>query len=496
MNFRFRMWLIMALTLPLAAVPGNMELSKVLRVIDARVNLGFHAYQDLRTVTTRIGHRLTGSDNGRQAETHVYELLKAAGLDSVQYQPFTFPGWFRGKVSLRELGESGKVKTTPIPVVALSASPTRSHVEAELVDVGSGLKSDFLVVGNRVRGRVALAYLGVLPEDGKADNIHRSEKVDLAVRHGARGVIFYNRVPGGVLLTGTASITGELISIPAVCVDREHGMALRKRMKAGESIRVRLEMENRACESKARNVIATLRGREIPEEVIVVGAHLDSWDLATGAIDNGIGAFAVVDAARQLAAIKIRPRRSIEFVLFMGEEQGILGSRAFVHQAVQSGKIKRIRWMLNMDMSGNPVGFSADKPAREGLARIGSLIQSVDPIFLNKFRSGGGIHGDGRHFLLHGIPVMGMISNLDRGIYRFYHSNRDSFDLVNRDHLLNSVRFTAMTVFALADIPRLPQSLRDDHETRDLMVQRGYRESLERSGDWRWETEAGRESGN
>ena len=118
-----------------------------------------------------------------------------------------------------------------------------------------------------------------------------------------------------------------------------------------------IDMHNISKPIKARNVVATLKGRT--DEKVVLGGHLDSWDLATGAIDNGIGSFAVMDVARTFKKLKIKPERTIQFVLFMGEEQGLLGSKHFVEELKKSGNLEKVSYMMNLDMTNDPQGANA-----------------------------------------------------------------------------------------------------------------------------------------
>src|SRR5690606_33444905 len=127
-----------------------------------------------------------------------------------------------------------------------------------------------------------------------------------------------NGVEGGTLLTGAASITGELLTIPALCIGFEFGLKLKVDILACAQ-QATINMKNTTGTMQARNVIGRIEGSEFPDEKIVVGAHLDTWDLAQGAIDNGLGAYSVIDMARTFMALDIKPRRTVEFVLFMGE---------------------------------------------------------------------------------------------------------------------------------------------------------------------------------
>src|SRR5690606_4484560 len=206
--------------------------------------------------------------------------------------------------------------------VALALTPAKAELEGELVDMGNGLEEDYLAAPGKVAGKVVLAALNILPgsPDGTR-NIHRSAKVTLAIQHGAKGIIVFNSVAGGTLLTGAASIDGTILPIPALAIGLEDGMAVKEEW-TNRRLSAQILMHNKTGKFGARNVIARIEGSELPHETIVVGGHLDSWDLSPGAVDNGLGSFSVIDMARTFAALGLQPKRSVEFVLFMGEEQG------------------------------------------------------------------------------------------------------------------------------------------------------------------------------
>lgn len=318
--------------------------------------------------------------------------------------------------------------------------------------------------------------------------MHRSEKTAIAIKYGAVGVIVINAVDKGVLLTGTASVTGELIPLPAVCIGKEAGLALKETLKK-KKVSAHLVMTNHSDMIRARNVIATLPGTDLPEEKIVIGGHLDSWDLATGAIDNGIGSFAVLDIARAFQANHLKPRRTVQFVMFMGEEQGLLGSRYMVKQMVGDGSIDKIKYMMNCDMTGNPVGINAGGKISDTtfFANIGATIQKIDTIYKNKLSNRSGLHSDHQPFMLEGVPVLSMHSNLDRSIYGCYHSDCDDFNLVNEAHIRNTSRFGTMILYGLANADKLPAEKMDSETTRQFMIDNNLREPLTIAGDWKWE---------
>ena len=325
----------------IACSPTHETRIQTFQRIDTEVKANAQAYATLGEATATIGHRLTGSTNGAQAETYVYEKFRSYGFEDVAYQPFEVEAWSRGDVSLSLDG----VTTA---VVTLGHAPVVSSLSGQVVDMGNGLALDYLAYPEAVKDKIALVYISILPDsDADLNNLHRSEKTALAIQYGAKGVIIINQVAGGVLLTGTASVTGEMLDIPAVCIGKEDGFALKEKLKVQE-VTASIEMTNNSDLINARNVVATLRGSTLPDEIIVLGGHLDSWDLATGAIDNGIGSFAVLDIARAFMANGLQPKRTLKFVLFMGEEQGLFGSRYMVDLFSQAGAMDQIKYMFKI----------------------------------------------------------------------------------------------------------------------------------------------------
>lgn len=469
-----------------ACSPKPEDQLTIFKKINDEVLANSKAYETLGEATSTIGHRLTGSENGAKAEEYTYNLLKGYGL-SVAYQPFEVESWSRGDIEV-QIGAQGKL--APVPAVTLAHSPVEANVTAEIVDMGNGVDADYEAKPGAVLGKIALVYIGTLPNSPEGTpGLHRSEKTALATKNGAIGVIIINQVEGGVLLTGTASVTGSLIPIPAVCIGKEDGMALKESLTTKSQF-ASIKMTNQSGLINARNVIATIEGSEFPEEKILVGGHLDSWDLATGAIDNGIGSFAVLDMARTFSALKLQPKRTVQFIMFMGEEEGLLGSRHLVDEAIANGTIDQIKYVMNQDMSGNPVGFGTGgrSEAEAFFKQVGADIMSIDSTtFKNRVSVGAGLHSDHQPFMLQGVPYTSPNSNLDRSIYGCYHSDCDDFSLVNREHMVNNVRFSSMMLYALANAETLPAKKLNDAETKAFLEANDLKLKLQIGGDWRWE---------
>ena len=465
---------------------AKQEWNTIFANINKEVLANSNAYTSLKIASETIGHRLTGSENGKKAEEFAYNLLKSYGFSNVHYQPFEVESWSRGTLNV-SIGNSLN-NLQPVKSVSLAHSPVSSDISLEVVDMGNGVEDDYLAAPDKVKGKIALVYLGTLPGSKQGTpSLHRSEKTAIATKYGAKGIIVINTADKGVLLTGTASVTGKLIPIPAVCVGKEDGLALKTQLQNG-ALYSHIQMTNHSGLIKARNVVATITGSSIPKEKIVVGGHLDSWDLATGAMDNGIGSFSVLDMARTFKALKLQPARTIDFVMFMGEEEGLLGSRAYVDASIKDKSIDQIRYMLNYDMTNDPKGYhTSDAESKELFESIGSIAMQLDSNFKNTFSVGAGLHSDHQPFMLHGVPTGGGAGgSLPKGAGPCYHADCDVFSLVEDKGMRNTVRFNTMLLYGIADSKELKAKHFTDEETRLFLIKNNLQEPLTIAGEWRW----------
>jgi carboxypeptidase Q len=463
------------------------DLDNIFEKINNEVNLNSKAYSTLSTACSTIGHRLTGSANGKKAEEYTFNLMKSYGFKDVKYYPFQVVAWSRDTVSLQIAPENSD-DFRNVQVTALASTPVSSHMNGSLIDLGNGLEADFERVNEKVKGKVVLMNLGLVGVPKETKNLHRSEKTALAIKYGATGVIMVNQVPKNVLLTGTASITGSLIDIPAVCVSMESGQQIRSWIEENPKLLAFIEMKNHSSLIKARNIVTTIKGSKYPNEKIIIGGHLDSWDLATGAMDNGIGSFSVMDIARTFKALDIKPLRTIEFVLFMGEEQGLLGSRAMIKDYIRQQKLGSVRYMMNLDMVNNVQGFNVG--GRDEMIdftrEIGEKIKKVDPSFLNTVSNRAGLHSDHQGFMIQGVPTMNPNGSFAPEALGCYHANCDNISIINEGEMKNTVKYTSMMLYALANTPDLKAKKLNSEATRQFLIDQGLKTELVIGKDWRW----------
>ena len=471
--------------LTLGLISTTMSLSaqtnqQVLDLINKEVQQNSEAYQQLKKATETIGHRATGTENGRIAEEYAANLLRSYGYD-VSFQEFTFSGWNRKSLDL-------KINNQPIKAVALAHSPANVSLLGELIDLGNGLEEDYKKIGDKVKGKIVFAALGLLDGTPKEiENLHRSEKTALAEKYGAKGIILFNRPAGGILLTGTASVTGEIIKIPAINISLEDGLKIKENLSKGKEI-AKIEMKNDVGQMKGRNIIAKIIGSKFPNEKIVLGGHLDSWDLATGAIDNGVGSFSVMDIARTYKKLNLQNDRTIEFVLFMGEEVGLIGSKYYVNQALKDGSINQIKTMSNMDMTTNPKSYYSTMESNLPiLTDYANDVQKVIPDFKLKTFASVDLHSDHQPFMLQGVPIIGLSdSQFTKGALNCYHANCDTFDYVEEIGLKNNVILETYLLYRLSNLKEIPSKRWNEQEVKEALIKGNLETPLRISGDWRW----------
>ncbi|MGV0936658.1 M28 family peptidase [Empedobacter falsenii] len=471
--------------LTLGLISTTMSLSaqtnqQVLDLINKEVQQNSEAYQQLKKATETIGHRATGTENGRIAEEYAANLLRSYGYD-VSFQEFTFSGWNRKSLDL-------KINNQPIKAVALAHSPANVSLSGELIDLGNGLEEDYKKIGDKVKGKIVFAALGLLDGTPKEiENLHRSEKTALAEKYGAKGIILFNRPAGGILLTGTASVTGEIIKIPAINISLEDGLKIKENLSKGKEI-AKIEMKNDVGQMKGRNIIAKKIGSKFPNEKIVLGGHLDSWDLATGAIDNGVGSFSVMDIARTYKKLNLQNDRTIEFVLFMGEEVGLIGSKYYVNQALKDGSINQIKAMSNMDMTTNPKSYYSTMESNLPiLTDYANDVQKVIPDFKLKTFASVDLHSDHQPFMLQGVPIIGLSdSQFTKGALNCYHANCDTFDYVEEIGLKNNVILETYLLYRLSNLKEIPSKRWNEQEIKEALIKGNLETPLRISGDWRW----------
>lgn len=443
----------------------------------------FQGYDDLKEISS-IGHRMTGTENLKKAVALLAKKYKSWGYEP-KYFSFKLKAWQRGRARLRIITPDGDFYP---PVIGLGYIPEKSIIKKRVVDTGDGNAIDLSVQGRDIKDAIILANLYDYDPAAKGRQ-HRTSKISYAKKRKGAGVIFINKFSGNVLQTGTGSHSDQLIELPAVSISKNMGERIRGHTSKGLPVYAEIYVENTIDEKEMRNIYVDLPGSDpkLKGEYIYIGAHFDTWDLSEAAIDNGIGSATVFEMARIFKKLDLKPKRTIRFILWTGEEMGLLGSKNMVKAMVKSGEIEKVKYYINIDLAGNPKGF--DLEGRDEMANYArgmiSFIQELSPDFKGELKGGPSMHSDNMSFSLRGIPVLHMRSNLKGHVYKYYHSNRDSFDLVDKDHLHNSVKYMAIPAYLLANTD-IPAKKLSDEDTRDFFIKHKMKFALMLSKDWRW----------
>ena len=406
---------------------------------------------NLRRLTDEVGGRVPGTPAMTKAVAWGVNAFKSAGADSVHTEEFSIPNsWAEGATRMEV---TAPVRFS-VRVVSIGWAPALAPVQhVPVVDVGEGTADDFARAGD-FAGKVVLVHTTILKtwEDLFGEYLKATPIVGAAVKGKAKAVAFMATREHDILYRHTNTSNGKLEGLPMVLVAREDGERMARLLASGKKLFVDLSIPNRTGGPiQTANVVAELRGSEKPDEYVVLGAHLDSWELGTGALDNGCNAALVVEALRAIKASGIKPKRSIRFILFSGEEEGLLGSRAYVARHVK--EMDNVQGVVIFDSgSGRVTGFSLG--GRKDVAHLANtIVAPLSGLGADKVTTDATVGTDHVDFLLQGVPTM--VANQEEANYLVnYHATSDTFDKVDMPQLKKHVAEAAAVSLGLANSPQ------------------------------------------
>jgi carboxypeptidase Q len=437
---------------------------------------------NLQRLTDEIGGRVPGTPAMQHAVAWGVQAFTAAGADSVHTEGFTIPNsWSEGatemtattayQVDATKVGGGTVLSSFRVHAVSVAWAPALAPVKhVPVVDVGDGTEADFKKAGD-ISGKVVLVHTVVLKtwDDLFAEYAKAPPVIDLAVKGKAKAVAFMATRQHDILYRHTNATAGEIDRLPMVLVAREDGERMARLLAAGNLVWADLSIPNViGGPIKASNVIAEIRGSEKPDEFVILGAHLDSWELGTGALDNGCNAALVVDALRAIKASGVKPRRTIRFILFSGEEQGLIGSRLYAYN--HRAELDKAAGVIIYDMgTGKTTGFSLGgrKDVYYSAKDLIAPLAQFDVKELKTDMEWGMDHFD---FMLEGVPTF-VAEQQEANYLENYHAISDTYDKVDFAQLKKHVAEAAALSVELADLlvkigPRLSrdqieQTMRD-----------------------------------
>jgi carboxypeptidase Q len=438
---------------------------------------------NLRQLTDEIGGRIPGTPAMQRAIDWGVHMFKAAGADSVHTEEFTIPhSWAEGatEMTVSATGTALDPKLTRIPkvefrvrCVSIAWAPALAPVKhVPIVDVGSGTAAEFNKAGD-IAGKIVLVHSVVLKtwDDLFAEYTKAPPVIAAAVNGKAKAVAFIATREHDILYRHTNSFAGEIDRLPQVLLAREDGERIGRLLASGHPVWADLSIPDQiGGPIKTANVVAEIKGTEKPEEFVILGAHLDSWELGTGALDNGCNAALVIDALRAIKASGLKPRRSIRFILFSGEEEGLLGSRAY--STAHRPELDNAAGVIIYDSgTGKTTGFSTGgrKDVLESAKAITAPLRQFGVTELKTDMEWGTDHFD---FMLEGVPTF--VADQEEANYlENYHAVSDTYDKVDFVQLKKDVAEAAEFAFALANLPekigprftrpQIEQSMRETH---------------------------------
>ena len=436
---------------------------------------------NLRYLTDVIGGRVTGSPAADRAVGWAVEALRHAGVDEVHTEKFTVPtGWGEGKTHVEVL----KPEPFPVRLVSIGWSPPtpESGITAEVVDVGMGDDAGFAQAGAAAKSSIVLVHSNLLEtwEQLGEEYLAAPDIIDRAVKSGAAAIFWMSSRPYLLLYRHTAAVDGKPERLPQAVVAREDAERVARLLASRTRVTVHFDMPNKVTGPvESENVVAEIRGREKPDEFVILGAHLDSWDLGTGALDNGCNAALVIEAARVIHASGTIPRRSIRFVLFTGEEQVMLGS--WTYARAHRDELDRMIAAVVFDAGvGQVTGYSLGG-RKDVAAAVREALEPIRPLGAKDFTLDAEIGTDNFDFLLEGVPTL--VANQAPANYMInYHAASDTFDKVDIAQLKRQVAIAALTAFALADRPDRIGKRQSRTEIEQLMKETGLDVQMRQEG--------------
>jgi carboxypeptidase Q len=434
--------------------------STTIRKIYDEILIKGQAYENLKVLCKEIGSRLSGSEGAEKAVDWTYELMKGYGFDTVYKQAVMVPHWVRGNKEFAYFQSGFATQEVPVTALGGSIATTKEGITAGIIEV-QNFEQLKKMDPSKVKGNIVFfnrpmdakqietfkAYGGCVDQRGSgAAEAAKMGAVATIVRSMNLRLDDYPHAGGMSYQEGVKKV-------PAAAISTNGAEALSKAIKENSDTKFHLILSCKTLpDVESYNVIAELRGTEFPDEFMVVGGHLDSWDKGEGAHDDGAGVVQSIEVLRIFKKLGIKPKRSLRTVLFMNEENGAKGAYAYADIAKKSNE-KHIA-AIESDRGGfAPRGFSVQGNAQE-VAHIKQWSGLLKPYFLEKIEAGfGGV--DIGPLKEQGTMLIGYYPDPQR-YFIHHHADTDVFEAVDERELeLGAASITSL--FYLLDRYGVPQ---------------------------------------
>ena len=406
------------------------------------------AWDRLAVLTDTIGHRLSGSPALDRAIQWALAEMTRDGLENVHAEKVMVPKWVRGHESA-EIVEPAHHTMTMLGL-GDSVGTKSEGVQGEVLVVNSFEELDARSAS--ARGRIVLFNV---PFTTYGETVRfRAAGPSRAARHGAVAALVRAVGPAGLRTphTGALQYSSDAPKIPAAAISTEDADRLERMVTRSGKVIVRLKMDAHfEGEVESANVVGEIRGRELPDEIVVVGGHLDSWDVGAGATDDGGGCVVTWEALRLMKKLNLRPRRTVRVVLFTNEENGGRGGQAYRDQ--HRAELSKHVMMLESDggvFRPLGVGFTGSDAARDTVKAVATLLSGIAA---DQVSAGGGGADIGPSVQEAHIPAMSL--DVDGSKYfLIHHTPADTIDKIDPVEMAKCAATVAVMAYVIADLPQ------------------------------------------
>lgn len=412
------------------------------------------AWNRLTYMADTFGHRFSGSESLEKSIDWIVETMEQDGFDKVWTQPVMVPHWVRNEESATLI--SPRKKNLPMLGLGGSVATPKEGITAEVIVVKSF--EELEKVKDRVEGKIVL-FNAEFTSYGRTVQYRTNGAIE-AAKHGAVASLIRSVGPYSMQTphTGVMYYEDDVKKIPHAAITVEDAMLIQRLYDRGESIKIHLQMNAETFpDTESRNIIAEIKGTEHPEEIVVLGGHIDSWDVGQGVMDDGGGSIAAWEAVRIMNEMGIKPKRTIRVVLWTSEEVGIQGGNEY-HRWVKEEEQSLDDHILAMESDAgvfDPLGFgfTGSEEAFQILTEIGTLLKPIDSGEVTK--GGGG--ADIGPLMREGVPGMGLVVDGSRYFW-YHHTAADTMDKLDKEDFNECVATMAVFAYAAADIEqRIPR---------------------------------------
>ncbi|MCY1077142.1 M20/M25/M40 family metallo-hydrolase [Archangium lansingense] len=439
---------------------------------------------DLQSLVDEVGGRATGSSANLRSVDWALARFREAGVEA-RKEAFQMPRLWLERSASATVSGKGLEFSPRIAAMPFSTATPKGGLTAPLLDAGKGTEKELKALGEKAKGAFLLVDTVELKDvDGLFREYAESAEIEQrAFAAGAAGVVYMGSRPNNLLYRHNVSV-GLRNTRPMMVMERDGALRAQRLLRTGKPLTLTAEIDLQTGPAyESYNVIGELRGSTRPDEVVVLGAHLDSWDLGTGALDNGANVVALIDVARQMKRLGIKPARTIRFALWNGEEQGMFGSEGYVkaHEAELDKHVMASSFDIGCGrINGFFTGGRPELPplvdrALDSVKGLGPFTQVDVPI----------VGTDNFDFMLHGVP--NLVANQEPALYGpNYHARSDELDKCDPQQLRLNTAIAAALAYGFAQMDeKLPRHSRAQVEelvrTTDLGQQMKSFNMLE---DW------------